>query len=122
MKTTANNSDEHNKDDNHDLSSTSSIEIIDTNECEINTTTDQTNSKVKTRTRPKKKAKLNIDDENKLICRRERRKFQRQAAQKSAIDEKKMNKSADQNDLPNEQDWESYFRYLFYHDEVVHKG
>ena len=69
-----------------------------------------------------KKAKLNKDDENKLIRRRDRRKRQRQAARKRAIDEKNMNESADQNDLPNEQDWESYFRYLFYHDEVVREG
>jgi len=65
---------------------------------------------------------LNKDDENKLIRRRDRRKRQRQAARKRAIDEKKMNESADQNDLPDEQHWESYFRYLFYHDEVVREG
>lgn len=65
---------------------------------------------------------MNKDDENKLIRRRDRRKRQRQAARKRAIDEKNMNESADQNDLPNEQDWESYFRYLFYHDEVVREG
>jgi len=54
MQTTANNTDEHDKDDNHDLSSTSSIEIISSNECEMNTTTDQTNAKIKTRRCPKK--------------------------------------------------------------------
>jgi len=108
--------------DDHDLSSTSSIEIIGSNECEMNTTTDQTNTKIKTRRHPKKKAKLNKDNENKLIRQHERRKRQRQAARKRAIDEKNMNESADQNDLPNEQDWESYFRYLFYHDEVVCEG
>jgi len=69
-----------------------------------------------------KKAKSNIDGENKLILRRERRKRQRQAARKRPIDEKKLNESADQNDLPNEQDWESYFRYLFYHNEVIREG
>jgi len=61
-------------------------------------------------------------DSDKLIHQHEQQKCQRKAAQKKATDQKLMKESNEKHDSNEEQDWESYFRHLLYHDEIVHQG